>query len=207
MQFSRLTKVVLGLAAGYAMFACDSTSPGFGTLRVNLTDAPFPFDSVSLVDAWIVRVDARVTAADSASTADDTDEGDAKSAGWTTIAEPDQKFELLALRNGITAFLGDNELPARTYNGFRLILDPSKSSITLKDGTVLDGANGGIIFPSGAQTGIKIVLNQPVQIVANDTTEMLVDFDVNDSFVMRGNSIKNNGLLFKPVVKATITQQ
>src|SRR5206468_2761287 len=37
------------------------------------------------------------------------------------------------------------------------------------------------------------------------TTTLLVDFDVNNSFVMRGNSINQNGLLFKPVVNATIS--
>jgi hypothetical protein len=33
---------------------------------------------------------------------------------------------------------------------------------------------------------------------------LLVDFDVNDSFVMRGNTIMQNGLLFKPVINGTI---
>jgi hypothetical protein len=43
-----------------------------------------------------------------------------------------------------------------------------------------------------------------VQIVAGQTTTLLVDFDINNSFVMRGNAIAQNGLLFKPVVRATI---
>jgi hypothetical protein len=34
---------------------------------------------------------------------------------------------------------------------------------------------------------------------------MVLDFDVGNSFVMRGNSLAQNGLLFKPVVKATVT--
>jgi hypothetical protein len=33
---------------------------------------------------------------------------------------------------------------------------------------------------------------------------MVLDFDVGSSFVMRGESLSRNGLLFKPVVKATI---
>jgi hypothetical protein len=36
-------------------------------------------------------------------------------------------------------------------------------------------------------------------------TTLLVDFDVNNSFVMRGNTIAQNGLLFKPVITATIS--
>lgn len=207
MLASRSLKWTFAVGAAYALFACDSTNPGIGTLSVRMTDAPFPFDSVATVNAWIVRVDARVTASDSAAVAANTDEGSKTSGGWTTIATPNQSYELLALRNGISTFLGDNELTAGTYSGFRLILDPSKSNVTLKNGTVLDGANGKIVFPSGAQTGIKINLTSPVTIVANDTTQMLVDFDVGNSFVMRGNSIAQNGLLFKPVVTATVTPQ
>ncbi|MCR4341206.1 MAG: carboxypeptidase-like regulatory domain-containing protein, partial [Gemmatimonadaceae bacterium] len=35
---------------------------------------------------------------------------------------------------------------------------------------------------------------------------MILDFDVGSSFVLRGNSIKNNGLLFKPVIRAVATE-
>ena len=204
MHLRRISRWSLVLGAAYALFACESTGTGIGTLAVRLTDAPFPFDSVSRVDAWITRVDARVTTTDSAEVAANADEASAASHGWTTLATPNQSYELLALRDGITAFLGANQLRAGEYNGFRLILDPAKSSLTLKNGTVLDGANGGIKFPSGAQTGIKIVLAQPVTIVANDTTQLVVDFDVSQTFVMRGNSLAQNGLLFKPVVRATV---
>ena len=204
MRAGRVMKWGLAAGAAYMVFACDTGGPGVGTVAVSMTDAPFPFDSVATVNAWVTRVDARVTATDSAQIAGNTSATGAAAAGWTTIATPNQSFELLALRSGITAFLGANQLAAGTYNGFRLLLDPSKSNIVLKNGTLLDGSNGGIVFPSGAQTGIKIVLDQPVTIVANDTTKLLVDFDVNNSFVMRGNSIAQNGLLFKPVVHATV---
>ena len=35
-------------------------------------------------------------------------------------------------------------------------------------------------------------------------TTTLVDFNVNNSFVQRGSTIAQNGLLFKPVVTATV---
>jgi hypothetical protein len=39
--------------------------------------------------------------------------------------------------------------------------------------------------------------------VAKDGAQtLLLDFDVSESFVMRGNAMRN-GLLFKPVIKAT----
>ena len=36
------------------------------------------------------------------------------------------------------------------------------------------------------------------------TTKVLIDFDVAQSFVLRGNSLAQNGLLFKPVIRGTL---
>ncbi len=194
---------VLALAAGVGSAAACGDSPttaGRGTLAVRLTDAPFPTDSVSSVDIFVVRVDGRVAAADSLAVAQDS----AGTHGWTTLAEPNLSVNLLAYQNGASLPLGTATLAEGSYHGFRLIIDPSKSSITLKNGVVLSNTSTpNVSFPSGSRTGIKIVLTTPVEIVASDTTTMLVDFDVANSFVLRGNTILQSGLLFKPVVKAT----
>ncbi len=76
----------------------------------------------------------------------------------------------------------------------------SKSSVTLTD-----GSHPTVMWPSAAQTGIKINLDQPIS-VTQDSSVMVLDFDVGRSFVMRGNSISQNGLLFKPVIRAVATQ-
>lgn len=80
-----------------------------------------------------------------------------------------------------------------------MIIDPDKSSVTLKDGT-----KPAVKWPSAGKTGIKINLDSPVNLTEAGAT-LLVDFDVGRSFVMRGNSITQNGLLFKPVLRATAT--
>lgn len=171
-----------------------------------LTDAPFPTDQVKSVDVYIVRVDARQSDVSDADANTAVDEQSAASSGWKTVATPDASVDLLSLQNGIAATLGQANLPAGTYSGFRLVIDQSKSSATLKDGTVLDGGSTpGIKFPSAGQSGIKIVLAQPVKIVAGTETDLLVDFNVGQSFVLRGNTIQQNGLLFKPVVNASVT--
>lgn len=199
------TSLALG-AAAFAVAACsDSTDPssasGNGRVVVRLTDAPFLTDSVESVDMFVVRVDARGEAADSA--AADTDVENTSSGGWKTIATPNASFDLLELRNGAQASLGEASLPAGTYSGLRFIIDASKSSVTLKNGTTLNG-NNGIKFPSADKSGLKVMLTEPLKVVGGATTTLLLDFDVNESFVMRGNSIAKNGLLFKPVIKATI---
>ncbi len=196
-----MTVLALAASVTYAAACGDSpTAAGRGTLAVRLTDAPFPTDSVSSVDIFVVRVDGRVADADSAAAEQDS----AGTNGWTTLAAPNISVNLLAYQNGASLPLGMATLTEGSYHGFRLIIDPSKSSVTLKNGMVLTGTSSpNIAFPSGSRTGIKIVLTTPVEVVASDTTTMLVDFDVANSFVLRGNTILQNGLLFKPVVKAT----
>jgi hypothetical protein len=60
------------------------------------------------------------------------------------------------------------------------------------------------MFPSASRSGIKITLASPVVIGEDGKSTMVVDFDVANSFVMRGNSLSQNGLLFKPVIRATV---
>jgi Domain of unknown function (DUF4382) len=200
----------LAIVGSLVAAACsDSTGlnpSGIGTLMVRLTDAPFLSDSVQSVDIYVVRVDARQAGTDDAGANSNLDDNASANDGWKTVATPNASINLLSLQNGVAATLGQASLAAGTYNGFRLIIDPSKSSITLKGGQVLNGGTTpGVTFPSASRSGIKIVVTDPVQITGGTTTALLVDFNVNDSFVMRGNSITQNGLLFKPVIKATVT--
>lgn len=198
---------LLILAAASTLLACgESTSSvrGNGLLRVQLTDAPFPYDSVQSVDIFVVRVDARLGEPDSAQASTALSQDSANAAGWTTIARPNKSFDLLTLRNGMVADIGQDSLPQGNYSGFRLIIDPSQSGITLKNGMILTGSSSpSVTFPSAARSGIKIVLTKPVPVGNDSTSTVLIDFDLDNSFVMRGNSITKNGLLFKPVVKAS----
>src|SRR5690348_4105398 len=130
------------LALGALLFATacsDSTSPtgNNGTLVTRLTDAPFPTDQVKSVDVFVVRVDARQTDVTDADANTALDDQSSATSGWKTVARPNKSFDLLSLQNGIAATLGQANLPAGTYSGFRFVIDQSKSSATLKDGTVL----------------------------------------------------------------------
>jgi hypothetical protein len=176
---------VLGLAA-----CSDSSGTNTGLLTVRLTDAPFPFSDISRVDVFVSRVDARTTEPTDAEAADETDEAE-----WTTVASPGRLVNLLDLADGKTLNLGATTLATGTYNGFRVIIDPTKSSMTLADGTHPD-----VKFPSAGQSGIKVRLDKPIQLTENGSV-MTLDFDVGRSFVMRGNDARN-GFIFRPVVRA-----
>ena len=183
--FAAIALGTLGIAG-----CSDSSGTSTGQLTVRLTDAPFPFSDISHVDVFIVRVDAK-----KAEPSDDeaADQGDMD--GWTTVASPGALVNLLDLAGGKTMNLGAATLATGTYNGFRLIIDPSKSVLTLADGTHPD-----VKFPSAAQSGIKVKLDEPIQLT-EDGSVMTLDFDVGSSFVMRGNNARN-GFIFKPVVHA-----
>jgi hypothetical protein len=189
-----LRKILCAALAATAVVGC-ADSDGSGKLTVQMTDAPFPFSEVSAVNVFVVRIDARATDATTAEA-----ENSASTAGWTTIATPNRVINLMSLQGGVTTNLGTTELSTGTYNGFRLVIDPAQSGVTLKTGAAVN-----TIFPSAAQSGIKINLSAPIE-VTEDSTVMILDFDIGKSFVMRGNSITQNGLAFKPVIRAVASE-
>ena len=185
-------RLVTGAALGaLALQACsDSSGTGSGLLTVRLTDAPFPFSEVASVDVFVVRVDAK-----KATSTDAEAEDDGNSNGWVTVATPNALFNLLDLGSGKTVNLGATTIPTGTYQSFRLVLDTDQSSITLKD-----GSKPQVSFPSAGHSGIKVILDEPIQLTENGSV-MTLDFDIGRSFVQRGNSAAK-GFNFKPVVHA-----
>lgn len=189
-----LAALAVAVAAGIACTESETTGSGSGQLSIQLTDAPFPYNEVKSVDVFVVRIDGRVADVDSADAADASDTEE-----WKTLVTPGARINLLTLTGGKTANLGVVSLPEGTYRGFRMIIDTEQSSVTLNDNSTPE-----VKWPSAGKNGIKIILDEPV-VIGSGTTSMLIDFDVGRSFVLRGNSIKNNGLLFKPVIHA-VTQ-
>ena len=167
----------------------DSSGTGTGLLTVRLTDAPFPFSDVASVDVYVVRIDAK------RGTSTEEEAADESSEGWTSVGTPNALINLLDLGSGKTVNLGQATLPTGTYQSFRLILDTDRSSITLKDGT-----KPSISFPSAGHSGIKVILDEPVNLTENGSVTTL-DFDIGRSFVMRGNA-PTKGFNFKPVIHA-----
>ena len=91
-------------AVSLAAIACSDAplSGGAGHTRVYLTDAPFPFGSISQVNVYIARIEASAS----------TDTTGLTPASWVTIATPERTFNLLDFQGGATTLLGEAELPA-----------------------------------------------------------------------------------------------
>jgi hypothetical protein len=203
------TLLAFTLALGTLVGCSDSSlGPGEGRISLRMTDAPFPFDEVASIDMFVVRVEAKAQATSDADVANDIEDEEAESDGWIVLATPNDHFNLMDLRNGATVFLGDEAVPVGSYHSIRLILDTDQSSVTLKNGMVLTATSSpSIKFPSAGKSGIKVLFTNPILVAEGETVDVLLDFDAELSFVLRGATIDQNGLLFTPVIKATVNDE
>ena len=179
---------------------------GDGTLSLDLTAAPFLHDSVARADVFIVRVEGMVRDIDSTEAAQAADAGTNTDPemGFVTLATPNQLFNLLELQRGVTVDIGSTPLPLATYRGFRLILSPDQSSITLRNGAVLTASTTpGIQWPLGSRMDVRVELDQPIEVGFSET-RMLVDFDLLRSFPQQSGALSADGVRFAAGIRGAI---
>lgn len=184
---------------------------GQGMLAVKLTDAPIPLDSLKEVNVYVVRIDARRAHTDSAEVddslevehydGDDDHDGEGcDSTAWVTIATPDRAYNLLALRNGVTAFLGASPVDTGHFKAVRLVIDPTRSNLVLKDGTVLTmTSTPPVEFERRGKHGLFVELKDELEVHEGSTTTLTLDLKLDQSLTLRGTSIRD-GFIFRPVV-------
>lgn len=191
-QNALLTGIVIALL-GFAFMGCDlpTQQPGqnsTGSLTIFLSDAPFPADSVESATVSIDSIDIRTA-------------GESGNTSFMTIfrdTDNTSQYNLLDLRNGVTATLAEQDIPTGEYDLVRVFI--SDASISLKNGTQYD-----LKVPSGMHTGLKIFIRPSLMVRAGMTTQLLIDVDVSKSFVARGSMHRPgdfNGFIFKPVLRA-----
>lgn len=183
---------LLFLSLSLALLGCSSDNnkgSEFGRLSIQLTDAPFPHDLVAEANVTIFKIEAR-------SKGEGTDENDAP---YLLLMEEEMEVNLLDLTNGISTTLVDAEVPAGSYDLFRVYV--KGVNIVLTDGTVYD-----LKVPSGAESGIKVFVEPNIIVDGGLTADLLLDFDVSKSFVAKGNRKDAGGITgfnFNPVIKAS----
>lgn len=137
---------------------------GTGTLRLLITDKPFPYEFIETAIVTLTRIEVR------------TGDPDADNGRPFIVIfdEPDGKdFDLMELRNGRTALLSETDIPAGTYTQMRLIVSAGLLTLT-------DGREFPLSVPSGEQTGIK--LHFTFEVEPEETTELLLDVDLSRAF-------------------------
>jgi hypothetical protein len=169
--------------------ACDNdneNNASTGRLSLQLTDAPFPTDLIAEANVTINKIEIRKS-------------DDSEGYPFIVLTEEEMSFNLLDLTNEVTASLVDTEVPVGSYDLIRMYV--SDASVVLSDESVYD-----IKVPSGAQTGIKIFLDPEIEVAGGLSAELLLDIDVSQSFILKGNYKSPAGIKgfnFKPVIKAS----
>jgi len=166
----------------------DPGATGMGLLRIRLTDAPYPYSSISSADIAVDAVEVRMS----------------DGLHMLPVDAAPVALNLLDLQNGVTEMLVDTEVPVGNIDQIRLII--SSASVTLSDGRVFD-----LMIPSGASSGLKISVSPSVQVAEQLTSELLLDFDVSQSFEPIPNSAKKadeiSRFKFHPVLRVANVSQ
>jgi hypothetical protein len=188
----RLLATVLVLA-GINVVACyqdDLLHPAaIAPTKVFLTDAPFPYDSVSSVNIYVTRIEASPV---------DTAPAD-RAAGrvtWVEVAEPKKRFNLLTLQQGATELLGQTTLNAGQYTDVRMTIDVDSSSIKY-----LDGSDAVVHWPAPGQGELLVYAGVAERLPVSVTgAEIVIDFDVGRSFLYYLFGVKE--FFAQPVLRA-----
>lgn len=196
-RFFQLSMILL-VSALFGLTACqensDTLEANKGRLVVKLTDAPFPIDLIAQAAVTIDKIEIR-KATDSM--IEEEEEGINP---FIVLSQETQHFNLLDLRNGITADLLTMAIDTGKYDLIRLHV--TEAQLVLKDGTTFK-----LKVPGN---GIKIKINQGLVVEGGITNEVLMDFDVSKSFAIQGNVTAKDGIkgfIFKPVVRAVSEQK
>lgn len=191
-RFSAFFSVVL--VAAMTLTACDvlsSSDPVEGQMRVLMTDAPADINEGQMLvtDASAEDETAEITEAHVTILRLELIGNDE---GVIVLSDQAQEFDLLELQNSVTAELADTAIPEGSYAQLRVVVDEEARLV------FEDESETKLKVPSGTQTGIKILFPEVMIADDDDSVEILLDFDVFESFVPGGAS---GMYIFKPVIK------
>jgi hypothetical protein len=187
MNLQRLLPSLLIMLGAFGLFGCgddgptDGGTPPPGTLRLSLTDAPTPIEGVEALTLLLseVRVNHSV----------DDEDGQWYDILPDTLTQEERTINLLDYANGEFFLIGEELLPAGTYEQIRLVIE--ESTVTV------DGVEYALTIPSGSTSGLKLVTEFEVESEA--VIGLILDFDVGRSLFAAPPGSTNFKL--KPVIR------
>lgn len=157
----------------------SSSSAATGGIDIRVTDAPPANQEITNIMVTVTSVEIHQAGADQTS-----------DSGWLPMKLSDiNTFDLLQIK-GLEQALATGDLVAGTYTQIRMQV--SKVQVIFKDGQTADAT-----VPSG-----KLKFVHSFDVVAGKPTVLLFDFDAAKSVNVTGN----NKVMFKPVIKLTVTR-
>ena len=178
MHFNKYLRFPL-IATALLIGGCNSGSNGStGTMSLGVADTPV--DGATNVTVSFTGVELHGTS------------GTTKDINFPTP----KTIDLLTTSSGNAATLLSGEtIPAGNYQWIRLIVDTSKSTITLSDGSVHP-----LTIPSSASSGLKRVSGFPV--AAGSQADFTVDFDLRKAI-----TLANGTYTLTPALRLLNSQQ
>lgn len=165
-------KIFAAILCLVMLAACNKNAES--AMRVRMTDAPGDFQQVNVE---VISVQVHYS----------NEKNEDKA--WVSLATNAGIYDLLTLQNDITAVLApDTKIPAGGIDQMRLVLG-AKNTVMI-DSLVFD-----LKTPSAMQSGLKFNINAFLQ--ADETYDVLIDFDAAKSIVIEGNG----SFSLKPVIR------
>ncbi len=205
MTSSAIRRIAAGVAAALLLVtsaSCDDgpTALKTGQLSLRLTDAPGD------VSKAVVTIDQIYLQADS------TNDN-----GRIVLRNEDITVDLLTLQDSLMAIMDSVDIPVGTYRQLRFVISGGYVEVIAADTTLRViyassptyaglpvGAvvTGELQMPSFAQSGLKVLIaGNALQINEDESTTLVVDFDVSQSFGKLAGS--SNRWVMSPVINAT----
>jgi len=174
----------------------DSDNEGTATISVKLVDEPGDYENVFVE---VVDVLVKYEGDDNEDADEDMDQDgdiDNDDNGWQSLGIINPGiYDLLELTGGISLELVDDvEVASGVIKQIRLVLG-DENTVVLEGETEPRPLN----TPSAQQSGLKVMVNQPID--AGFNYDFILDFDADESIVMAGNSGNIN---LKPVLRASL---
>lgn len=164
-----LILAVLLMVSATFFTGCVSTEKG--TLSLKITDAPGELN-ISKALVTISYVEVHIAAG-----------GNNSSAEWVNVVNESQQFDLIQLEN-VTDILGNASLNIGVYTQIRLHIDEALVTI--------DGVEYDLEIPSET---IKLVHQFIIE--SQETTTLILDFDIKESVHKTGN----NRYILQPTIR------
>ena len=177
-----------------ALTACDSaTSGGMGTVRLQVASIGVSNMLEASAAAGVDGIASAIVTIDRAELMP----------GHVAVSLSSTEIDLLALDGDVTVGIGSVPTPLGSYEQLRLIV--SDIDVFLENGTELEELPARV--PSGPQTGIKIDFAEPVAVGPGDVVDLIVAFNVSESFVFQGPPTDPISVLFRPVIHVSTSDE
>lgn len=168
LNFSKI--LLIGIAA-FAVQSCndnDDPSSGMGEVEFEITDAPS--DDATVKGVFVTVTDIKV---------------DGESVGLTQK----QTIDLTAYTEGQTKLLGTAQLDAKSYSSITLILDNESDAAGNAPGNYVLTTDDSKYELTGTTSGTtEIVVNKSMDVVANSSNTIVLDFDLRKAIQRSSNS-------------------